>query len=67
MYFIRKLNANGVSEIYAKTSGTKGLISFIAYPFKMEGYKSYDRAFQRMVQIAQIHPEYTLDILNFDF
>lgn len=67
MYFIRKLNANGTSEIYSKLSGTKGSVYFCDYPYKKEGYKSYDRAFQRMVQIADIHPEYKLDILCFDF
>ena len=66
MYFIRKLNDNGVSEIYCKTSGTKGLVYFFDFPYKMEGYKSYDRAFKRLVQIKEKYPEYNLDILHFD-
>lgn len=66
MYFIRKLNDNGISEILCKTGCTHGEAHFIDYPYKMEGYKSYDRANQRMLKILDIHPEYNLDILCFE-
>lgn len=66
MYFIRKLNANGISEIVCKTGCTHNNVSFICYPYEMEGYKSYDRAKERMFKILDVHPEYNLDILCFE-
>lgn len=65
MYFIRKLNDNGTSEILCKTGCTHNGVSFVNYPYEMEGYKSYDRAKQRLYKVLALYPEYNLDILCF--
>lgn len=65
MYFIRKLNDNGTSQILCKTGCTHNGAHFINYPYKREGYKSYDRAKQRLYKVLALYPEYNLDILCF--
>lgn len=66
LYFIRHLDSIGTSLIYDKKHGVKGGVIFCSFPIKNTGYRSYDRAFKRMVALSDENPDLNLDILTFE-